>query len=131
VGPRAGLDEVAKTKEIPSLPLPGIEFRSFNRSPEVSLVHRLFGLTGREVELFMVSNFLWNFWNQEERRLLEGVWRILHNERLHNLQDSPNIIMVIKPRRGWVRHVVRMREMGNGYKIFVGKPEGKRPLRKT
>jgi hypothetical protein len=25
----------------------------------------------------------------------------------------------------WARHVARMGEMRNGYKIFVGKPEGK------
>jgi hypothetical protein len=29
------------------------------------------------------------------------------------------------------RHVARMGEERNAYRILVGKPEGKRPLRKT
>jgi hypothetical protein len=28
-----------------------------------------------------------------------GDWRKLHNEKLHNLYSSPNIIRMIKPRR--------------------------------
>jgi hypothetical protein len=53
----------------------------------------------------------------------------LHNEELHNLYSSPNIIRVIKSRRvRWEEHVVRMGEMRNGYSILVGKREGKRPL---
>jgi hypothetical protein len=52
----------------------------------------------------------------------------LHNEELHNLYASPDIITVIKSRRmRWVGHVARMEEMRNAY-ILVGKPEGKRPL---
>jgi hypothetical protein len=35
-----------------------------------------------------------------------GAWRKLHNEELHNLYSSPNIIRMNKPRRiGWARHV--------------------------
>jgi hypothetical protein len=30
----------------------------------------------------------------------------------------------------WVRHVAHLGEMKNAYKIFLGKPEGKRPLRR-
>jgi len=30
----------------------------------------------------------------------------------------------------WVRHTARMVEMKNTYEILVGKPEGKRPLRR-
>jgi hypothetical protein len=33
-------------------------------------------------------------------------------------------------RMRWVGHVVHMGEMRNAYRILVGKPEGKRPLRK-
>jgi hypothetical protein len=58
-----------------------------------------------------------------------GGWRKLHNEELHNLYSSPNIIRTIKSRRmRWARHVARMGEKRNAYRILVGKPEGRRPL---
>jgi hypothetical protein len=39
--------------------------------------------------------------------------------------------MVIRSRRmRWAVHVERMGEMRNAYKILVGKPEGKTPLRR-
>jgi hypothetical protein len=45
---------------------------------------------------------------------LVGGWRRLHNEELHNLYTSPDIIWVNKPRRIiWVRHVARTEEMRN------------------
>jgi hypothetical protein len=38
---------------------------------------------------------------------LMGDWRKLHNEELHNLYSSPNIIRTMKSRRmRWARHVV-------------------------
>jgi hypothetical protein len=59
-------------------------------------------------------------------------WRKLHNEELHNLYSSPSIIRMIKLRRmSWAGHVVRMGTKRNAYRILVGKPEGKRPLRRT
>jgi hypothetical protein len=58
-----------------------------------------------------------------------GGWRKLHNEELHKLYSSPSIIRIIKSRRmRWTRHVARMGEKRNAYRILVGKPEGKRPL---
>jgi hypothetical protein len=58
-----------------------------------------------------------------------GGWRKLHNEELHNLYSSSSIIRIIKPRRmRWAGHVARMGEKRNGYRLLVGKPEGKRPL---
>jgi hypothetical protein len=58
-----------------------------------------------------------------------GDWKKLHNEELHNLYSSPNVIRMIKSRRmRWVGHVARNGEKMNAYRILVGKPEGKRPL---
>jgi hypothetical protein len=60
-----------------------------------------------------------------------GSWKRLHNEELHNLYASPNIIRSIKSRRTrLVGYVARVGEMRNSYNILVGKYEGKRPLRK-
>jgi hypothetical protein len=53
----------------------------------------------------------------------------MHNEELHNLYASLDIIRVIKSR--WikqVRHVACIGEMRNAYKTLVRKPEGRRPL---
>ena len=58
-----------------------------------------------------------------------GKWRRLHNEELHSLYSSPNIVRVIKSRRlRWTGHVVRMEEGRSSFKILSGKPTGRRPL---
>ena len=58
-----------------------------------------------------------------------GEWRGLHNEELNDLYSSPSIVRVIKTRRiGWAGHVAQMGEEWWVYSIFVGKPEGRRPL---
>jgi hypothetical protein len=57
-----------------------------------------------------------------------GDWRKLHNEELHNLYSSPNIIrMIMSKRMRWAGHVARMGETRNACRILVGKPEEKRP----
>jgi hypothetical protein len=58
-------------------------------------------------------------------------WRKLHNEELHNLYSSPNIVLVIKPRTkrsAW--QVTRVLERGwrVPYRVLVGKPERRREL---
>jgi len=58
-------------------------------------------------------------------------WRKLHNEELNNLYSSPNIVWVIKSRRKrWAGHVASMGEGRGVYRVLVGKPEGRRPLRR-
>jgi hypothetical protein len=52
-------------------------------------------------------------------------------EGLHNLYSSKSIIRNIESRRmRWAGHVAQMGEKRNACRILVGKPEGKRPLRK-
>jgi hypothetical protein len=46
-----------------------------------------------------------------------GSWRKLHNDELHSLYSSPNIVRVIKSRRmTWAGHVARMGRR----KVFTG-----------
>jgi hypothetical protein len=53
----------------------------------------------------------------------------LHNDELHSLYSSPNIVRVIKSRRmRWTGHVARMGEGRGVYRVLVGRPESKRPL---
>jgi hypothetical protein len=67
------------------------------------------------------------FENRVLRRIFEpkrddvtGDWRKLHNEELHNLYPSPNIIRMTKSRRmRWAGHVARMGETRNAYIILV------------
>jgi hypothetical protein len=55
--------------------------------------------------------------------------RKLHNDELHSLYSSPNIVSVIKARRmKWTGHVAHIGEGRGVYKVLVGRSEGKRPL---
>jgi PAS domain-containing protein len=58
-----------------------------------------------------------------------GGWRTLHDEELHKLYASLNIIRVIKSRRmRWADHVARMKETRNAYTMLVVKPDGEKPV---
>jgi hypothetical protein len=49
-----------------------------------------------------------------------GEWRKLHNEELHNLYSSPDIIRQVKSRRmRWAVHMARMGEERKVHKVLV------------
>jgi hypothetical protein len=53
------------------------------------------------------------------KREEDGSWRKVHNNELHSLYSSPNIVRAIKSRRlRWVGHMARMEE-GRG-EVFTG-----------
>jgi hypothetical protein len=56
-------------------------------------------------------------------------WRNLHNDELHSLYSSSNIVRVIKSRKmRWAGHVACMGEGIGVYRVLVGRTKGKRPL---
>jgi hypothetical protein len=53
----------------------------------------------------------------------------LHNDELHGLYSSPNIVRVIQIKKVEVGgHVAHMGEGRSVCRVWVGRPEGKRPL---
>ena len=66
-------------------------------------------LTSREHRLRVFENRVLRRIFGPKRNEVTGEWRKLHNEELHDLYCSPNIIWVIKMRRvRWVGNVARM-----------------------
>ena len=58
-------------------------------------------------------------------------WRRLHNEELYDLYFSPNTIRVFKSRRmRWAGQVACMGDAKDAYRVLVGRPDGRRPLRR-
>jgi hypothetical protein len=63
------------------------------------------------------------------KRKEDGLWRKLHNDELHSLYSSLNIVRVIKSRRmRWAGHMAYVGEGRGVYRVLVGRPKGKRPL---
>jgi hypothetical protein len=60
-----------------------------------------------------------------------GKWGRLHNEELHSLYRSTNIVRVIKSRRlRWTGHVVRIKEGRSTFKILTDKRHLGKPRRR-
>jgi hypothetical protein len=65
------------------------------------------------------------------KRKEDGSWRKLHNDELHSLYSSLNIVRVIKSRRmRGAGHMARMWEGRSVHRVLVRRPAGKRPPRR-
>jgi hypothetical protein len=64
-----------------------------------------------------------------KRDEVTGEWRKLHSEELHDVYSPPTIVRVIKSRKmRWAGYVAGIEKERGVYRVWVGKPEGKRPL---
>jgi hypothetical protein len=62
---------------------------------------------------------------------VKGEWIKQNNEELNDLYCSRNIVRVRKSNRmRWAGNVARMVEKRGVYRVLVGKPDGKRSLRR-
>jgi hypothetical protein len=53
-------------------------------------------------------------------------WRRLHNADLYAVYSSPNFRVIKAKRMRLARHVLRVWEERNSYRVMVVKPEGRR-----
>ena len=78
---------------------------------------------------------IWEKGVEENISVYEGrgnrEWRKLHNEELNDLYSSRSIFRVVKSRRmRWAEHVASVRERRGVYRVLVGKPDKKSPLKR-
>jgi hypothetical protein len=67
-----------------------------------------------------------------KRDEVTGEWGKLHNDKLNDLYSLPNIVRVVKSKRmRWAGHVARMGLERGLHRVWVRKPEGKRPFGRT
>jgi hypothetical protein len=110
------LSRNVKVKIYKTIILPVVLYGCETRSLTLREEHRL-----RVFENRVLRRIFGPKWDE-----VTGEWRKMHNEELHNLYSSPDIIRQVKSRRmRWAGYVARMGEERKVYKVLVGKPEGK------
>jgi hypothetical protein len=63
---------------------------------------------------------------ETKREKVAGGWRSLHNEELHSLYASTNVITLMKSRKmKWTWHVALIREIRRLYKIWSENVKGR------
>ena len=82
---------------------------------------------GEEDRLRVFGNRVLRKICEPTRDEVTGEWGRRHNETLYDLY-SPNIWVIKSRRMRWARHVAHMGKRRGAYRIFVGRPEGRRLL---
>ena len=123
---------------------PSTQFDSTNESKNLKI--KIYRTVILPVVLYGCET--WSLTLQEERKLRVFENRVLrrifgprrdevtgerrsHNKEIKDLYSSSNIVRVIKSRRmRWAGKLAHMGEERGVYRVFMGKPEGRRPLRR-
>jgi hypothetical protein len=79
-------------------------------------------LCGKWTGFFFFFFFFFENSVKNIKREVDKSWRKLHNDEVHCLYSSPNIVRVIKARRlRWAGHEARTGEGRGVYKVLDGK----------